>query len=468
VRATSLRVEQGRYLVVIVIHGRNKEEETHGRQRAEREQALVDLTSGWLVLALAGLAVFVIAFAVWSWDWRRARGLRRIGILFLSQVLLVVAAGAWVNREQSFFASWDELLGTGIQGGTALTVPQNIAPIGSTAFLDERQALQAQLAKAHEKVGAGHGVMVSLTLVGARSAYSLPSRVYLPDAYFDALQSDRVFPVVEFFTGYPGAIDVWTRVMGLNASLDRLISQGAMPPVVAVIPTQNTGAPHWTSEGYFPDDSECVDSVHGAKADTYTALDVPEAAKALLRVATTRDGWGTLGYSTGGFCAVNLALRHSDKFSAAVSIAGNLHAITDAQTGNLYTGHPEVKRANDPLTTIGERRAWPLSFYLYAGGKDPDAVVDARTFAPRVKAPDTVTTALPASGGHNFTTWKPAISTALTWLARRLAVKTGQAQPRPAPKPTPTSSSRAREEWAATGRTPPRPASPRRPAPRAG
>lgn len=43
-----------------------------------------------------------------------------------------------------------------------------------------------------------------------------------------------------------------------------------------------------------------------------------------------------MGYSTGGFCAVNLAIRHPDQFSAAVSLSGYFHAVTDNSTGDIY------------------------------------------------------------------------------------------------------------------------------------
>jgi poly(3-hydroxybutyrate) depolymerase len=51
--------------------------------------------------------------------------------------------------------------------------------------------------------------------------------------------------------------------------------------------------------------------------DTYLSTDVPTIIRARYRVSTDPAEWGLLGYSSGGYCAANLGLRHRARFGAA-------------------------------------------------------------------------------------------------------------------------------------------------------
>jgi S-formylglutathione hydrolase FrmB len=131
----------------------------------------------------------------------------------------------------------------------------------------------------------------------------------------------------------------------------------------------------------------------------------------------TRAGWAILGYSTGGFCAVNTALRYSGQFSAAASLSGYFRPLTDITTGDLYRNDTSVRNSDTPLVTVRGRHQ-PLRFYLFGSRQDHQEVALDRAFATRVRRPDRVTQAIAATGGHNFQTWDRALPAALEWLGR--------------------------------------------------
>ncbi len=253
----------------------------------------------------------------------------------------------------------------------------------------------------------GKGVWTSMTLPGRRTGHDLPAWVYVPDAYFDPGQRDRRFPVVLLLAGFPGAIENWDKQGHMLPILDDLMGRAAVAPMILVSVTQNPQADR---------DSECVDAVGGAQADTYLSQDVPEAIAAHFRVVTDRKGWSMMGYSTGGYCAVDLALRHPDRFTSAVSLDGYFAPIVDKTTGDLFRGDAAAQRAYTPLRTIQDRRPAALRFYLVVGDAEAKAKQAAGTFAAAVRAPDTVTV-VDVPGGHNWDTWNHALPAALTWLA---------------------------------------------------
>jgi enterochelin esterase-like enzyme len=263
------------------------------------------------------------------------------------------------------------------------------------------------LLEARRSSGPGQGVWTSTTLPGRRTGYQLPARVYVPDAYFDPQQPDRRFPVVLLLAGFPAAIENWDTQGHVLPILDRMMAEQKIPPMILVSPSQNPEPAR---------DSECVDAVGGARADTYLSQDVPEAIAAHLRVTQDRRGWSAMGYSTGGYCAVDLALRHPERFASAVSLDGYFAPAIDNTTGDLFKGDAAAQRSYTPTRTVHDRRPAALRFYLVAGTAEAKVRSEARAFAAAVRPPDTATV-VEVPGGHNWDTWNRAMPGALTWLS---------------------------------------------------
>jgi enterochelin esterase-like enzyme len=253
------------------------------------------------------------------------------------------------------------------------------------------------------------------------------------------------------FAGYPGSPQNWERQGHLVTVLDQLMAEHRIPPMIMIAASQNPTGNR---------DSECLDAVDGAKADTYLTQDVPEAISEHLRVIADRSAWSLMGYSTGGYCAVDLALRHPGQFSSAVSLDGYFQPAVDGTTGDLFKHRADVRRAYTPIQTIHDKRDAALRFYLLVGDAEPTAKQAAHVFAAAAHKPDDVTI-VDIPGGHNWGTWTAALPGALAWLSTGLPQPDG-GEPKPSPSTTPPAPTSVPSRVAAGfgPRVPPPPAKP--------
>ncbi|GGQ49702.1 alpha/beta hydrolase [Couchioplanes azureus] len=364
------------------------------------------ITSGWVIALVIALTVAAAVATAKFWDRGRFRTLHRAFGLLVVQLLVLLSIGAVINRGANFYVTLGELFGQGKEDSYAASLPQQAPTLSADG------AGQDGLARwiADHPPRPGQGTLIPAMLAGPRTGYRLPAQIYLPPGYATT-PATRKFPVVLFLAGYPGTHYSWSKSVGVPAALDRAIGAKHLAPVIAVLAEQDPVRGR---------DSECVDSAHGIRADTYLSSDVPDVVGRHFRAASGRGNWSVVGYSTGGFCAANLALRHPDKFSAAGVLSGYFRPIVDRSTGDLYKGDLDLRRANDPRILIGQRRPAPTHLFLFAGTGDREALEDLKAFAPLVHAPDTVKVVDDRPGGHNFATWNAVLPDLFQWLNRTL------------------------------------------------
>ena len=101
--------------------------------------------------------------------------------------------------------------------------------------------------------------------------------------------------------------------------------------------------------GAFSNDTECVNGVHGNAADHLTKDVVPYLVSN-FGVQSGRDGWGIVGWSMGGTCAVGLTLMHPDMFRSFVDVAV-ICARTAVTTRRPWTGCSGVTRTRGRRST---------------------------------------------------------------------------------------------------------------------
>jgi hypothetical protein len=259
------------------------------------------ITSGWVVTLLVLVTVAAAVVTAGCWDRGRLRTLHRAAGLLVVQLLLLLSIAAVVNKQANFYVTLGELFGQGGGDTYAGTLPRGAPRLSSDG--GGKDDLDRWIAG--HPAGPGRGTVVPAVLAGADTGYALPAQIYLPAGYASPAAAGRDFPVVVFLAGYPGTVDSWLKSVRVGAALDEAIGPGRLPPVIAVLAEQDPVRGR---------DSECVDSVHGVRADMYLTTDVPEVVRHHFRAARGRENWAVVGYSTGGFCAVNLALRHPDRF----------------------------------------------------------------------------------------------------------------------------------------------------------
>lgn len=355
-------------------------------------------------LACAGLLVLVCLVGTLS-AWSRLDRLgplrwpARAGLLLIGQLITVLVIGLVLNDTFVFYGSWSELFGAH---------PSQSQPAESAGLLDQRY--RHQLASSHRT---GHGTLLTLPIPAGRgNVRTGPATVYLPPQYGDPAYAVRQFPVVEVLDGFPGGPDTWIRRLHLASLLDDMIAKGRATPFVAVLPVQNVASPH---------DTECVNVPGGLRVDDYLTYDVRAALERSFRVSTSRDQWTVLGYSTGGYCASELALRHPTMFASAVSLAGYNTPAHDATTGNLFARSPGSAEQYNNIWLLQHRPPPPLQLLLISTRVDPPSYHAAIKISAAARPPLQVFMLTLPTGGHNFTTFSAELPTALGWLSQRVA-----------------------------------------------
>ncbi|HEX9042686.1 MAG TPA: alpha/beta hydrolase-fold protein [Trebonia sp.] len=252
-----------------------------------------------------------------------------------------------------------------------------------------------------------------VNLPGKLSRYNRRGLVYLPPQYGEARYAHVRFPVVELFHGTPGSPLSWNTVLKISQLADSLISKHLMGPMVLAMPAIN---------GVGHDYQDCVNSP-SLKDETYLTVDVRSDLFAHYRVSRDPYQWGLTGYSSGGFCTANLALRHPSSFGAAAVIEGYYRAA-DGPAGSALKRSQPLEAANSPLY-LAERltaNSGPVPAFWVAAGthfKSSDyqpasmfvAALDRIQQVPfyRLNAADTANA------------WAAAVPEALTWLWQQLA-----------------------------------------------
>ncbi|WP_026316006.1 alpha/beta hydrolase [Actinokineospora enzanensis] len=355
-----------------------------------------------VVLGAAIVAVVAVAMVPWRWDrWRRLV-LGRVLTTVLAVAMVVAACGLGVNAAGSFYPTLGSLIGTSPNPGEG-----TVADAGP-----DGRDLGRALSTVTDRAASGHGSMLHLTVTGRRTGITRDVDVYLPVGYTAPEYRGFRFPVIEWIPHFPGEPRQVTTLYGLPDLLDRKIASRQMPPTVVIVPDYN-GEPRMTH------DSECVDAVGGTANDTYLSADIRSWANRTLAVRTDREGWALTGWSSGGYCALNLAVRHPQWFSVAVSMSGYDTAAKDAQTGDLFRGREDIRHANDVSAALREHPA-PLRLLATAdeaSGEEKAALDRLRAAAA---PPVELTTWVFPAAGHNLGAVQAHLPQILDWLNAQL------------------------------------------------
>ena len=324
----------------------------------------------------------------------------------LAAVLLVAVAA---NNYGYFYGSWGDLFGT-----------NTAQPVVTTAGWPQGHLRKSMVVPAAivarptswspTSAASVRGKIESVRIRGVRSGLTTDALVYLPPQYFQPEFAHQQFPAIEMLTGYPGVTEsLVSRLHVPEVYLAELQRHRATPMVVVML--RPTVAP--------PRDTECTDVPAGPQTLTYLAQDVPSAIDGLFRVRPI--GWGAMGESTGGYCAVKLAMLHSDVFRAAVSMSGYYHTLEDPTTGNLWGGSSVLRQLNSPEWLLQHQPPPPVSVLTSVGLAEGSAAVsDAHWFVSLVRPPMTASSIEVPGGGHNYANWSRILPRGFDWLSARL------------------------------------------------
>jgi S-formylglutathione hydrolase FrmB len=362
----------------------------------------IRLDNGWFVAIVAVVAVLLVAFVPWRWDaWRRRQTWRAVtAVAAVAGVVVAAAAGA--NYLGSFYPTLGSLLGS--SGNPGEGTHADIGPNGT----DLAAALPVITARSAD----GHGTVLHMVFHGERSAVTRDADVYLPAGYTDPADAAVRYPVVEWLPGFPGEPREVVALFGVTDLIDAAIADHRMPPAIVLVPDIN-------GEPRFGHDEECVDAQRGAADDTYLTTDLHDWAQRTLRVRTEREAWALSGWSSGGYCAMNLALRHPDLYSVAISQSGYDRAPDDIVTGDLFAGRPDLLAANDVVAHLRDHPA-PTTILATAGADEADEQAALARLRAAAVPPVTLSTHTFAGGGHNQVAVRAQLPALVDWLGRHL------------------------------------------------
>ncbi len=365
------------------------------------------LTSNVFFIVLVIAAVAAGALTLWLWPRAAKRGLipwlGRLGLLALTQAMILCVILVAANNNFGFYSSWNDLLGQAdgnqiMEAGHSSGRPVGLAVRGKT---------DAGLKGGKERAGEVEDVQFR----GLASGLVTDGFVYLPPQYFQKGHEKDRFPVVVALTGYPGvAKNLITGLKIPRTVSDDIVAKRIKPTIyVMVRPTVVPGR-----------DTNCTDVPGGPQALTFFNQDLPIALSGTYRTADTPGSWGAVGDSTGGYCALKFPMTNPLRYGAGAGLSADYFARQDGDTGDLYAGSAQVKRENDLTWRLQHMPAPPVSLLITTSKKGENDYGPSLKFAAAAKPPTQVTRLVRDEGGHNFKTWRAEYPEVILWLDKHL------------------------------------------------
>ncbi|NEA60697.1 esterase family protein [Streptomyces sp. SID13666] len=329
-------------------------------------------------------------------------------VLPVAAVLLALAALAGCGSSgDGGSAPANDHLSTGAGKGDGKGGPRTPgpAPTPSKVLLPTGPKAELKLARSTKA-----GPIMVTSVRGAKSGVTGKVWVWLPPEYSDPQYATYGFPVVMMYAGgQSNGYNTWTDPqLPIQEADAKLSKQGKAHPFIMIMPVQNFNS-HENAA------LDCSDIPGQPRMGTWMAKDVPDFVKANFRTLRSRDGWGVMGASTGGFCSAKLALQHPDVFKAAIP----MDAYFDPDS-RLWRGHEADRLANSPNTLIKQGRA-DVSILATAGSGEAYETNLVKTWVKKAVAPVKIEYYELPGGRHYTSDFKKLIPRALTWFTGKLA-----------------------------------------------
>ena len=344
-------------------------------------------TSSLVLIVLLGVAGGLL-YAVARARLRAVKAVAGLGVIVVAMSSGIVV----VNDYFGYYTSWSDAY----QGTFGSSSPTTLA-------IDTRHPGVLQ----HDA-----GRLFSIRLPGAKSHIDRDGLMYLPPQYFLHRYRTVRFPVVELLHGTPGSPSNWRYQLHIASTIDTALARRAIGPMVFVMPEISVRHP----------EQECLDYGR-VRDDTYVSEDVPNDIRHRFRVSRDPAEWALAGYSSGGYCAANLALRHRRDFGAVASMDG-YYWPADGPAIRLLRSSVTQTLDNDPLAEVEKLpdAAVPMpQFWISAGSGSADDLHAARTFVGALQRLERVTFVVQPGAKHNFYAWRDQMPEALSWLWSAIA-----------------------------------------------
>ncbi len=210
--------------------------------------------------------------------------------------------------------------------------------------------------------------------------------VYLPAGYRTAV---RRYPVLYMLHGRDGHAEAFLE-MGIQSSLDGLISRRVVEPMIVVMVQDAPGLNNWRDLGT-------------RHSETYV-VEVQELVDRMLRTIPARYGRAIAGSSMGGFGAMNVALSNPLRF-----------AVVESWLGFFDNLHEPLHDDRSVISRLG------MHAFLYGASEDPVAVPsEDPEFAAELREAGARARGVIYPGGHSLEKIREHLDYGLGYASRAL------------------------------------------------
>lgn len=352
------------------------------------------------VLAWAGLGVLGMSLAG-----ARSRSAGRWPRLcyLAAMVVLIAVASNQVNRFYGQYPTVGSVLGerpANEVGAAQVTSPVVVASHAAGQPLEATWRPPAGMP--------ARGVVAQVTIPSTRSGFAARRGwVYVPPAY---LTSPRpLLPVVVLLTGQPGKPRDWLDAGELTATMDGYAAAHAgLAPVVVVA----------DSLGATMANPLCLDSRLG-NVQTYLTVDVPAWIDGNLQVNRDRRQWTIGGLSSGGTCALQMAVNAPDVYPNFIDISGQQEPTLGSRERTVqaaFGGDTAAFQRVNPLAVMAHTRFTGTSGAIVIGRDDKHYLPQARRVFAAGEAAGMRMRFIEVPGKHSWPVWAAGFRQCLPWL----------------------------------------------------
>jgi S-formylglutathione hydrolase FrmB len=351
----------------------------------------------WGAAGLAAVALAAVRLPRLSWRSRPVAVVAALAVVITSAVQINVYWGAYPTVEALGEAAHNDSIRS-LPGGVPTSELVTATP--GTMLIDDWKPAQTL---------ATQGVVYPVSIPGVLSRFPARSGyVYLPPAY--SVLPRPVLPVVVLMAGQPGGPKDWITNLRLADTMNAFaqVHRGLAPIVVVVDDLGATMA-----------NPLCVDSRLG-NAETYLAQDEPAWIHAHLQAATDRRQWFVGGYSHGGTCALQLAVRAPTVYGGFVDMSGQREPTLGNRASTVqraFGGDNAAFTRVNPLDILKQTRFPTTVAFLAASSGDLKYLPQQLDVRAACQAAGMQVEWVQQPGKHNVTFWRGIFGQALSWIS---------------------------------------------------
>lgn len=352
----------------------------------------------WAGFAVLGLILTAVRMRRGSWSSRIAVIPALVLVILLPVIKINAFYGYWSTLGAALDISSDQETNFAEVAGLRPTlVPSPDTPLSHT------WRPPADLPSA--------GEVTRVTIPGSRSDFhARPALIYVPPAY--RADPRPLLPILILIPGQPGGPRDWLVAGNLTKIMDSFAAAHAGLAPIVVVPDA-TGAPLANPM--------CLNSALG-QVETYLADDVPDWLRTNLQVDPDPRHWAIGGFSYGGTCSLQLAVRRPQEFPTFLDISGQREPTLGNRERTVHAafgGDFAQFHAANPLDILAGAHLPTTAGIIAVGANDHEYGPQAQEVFNATRAAGISARLLTYPGNHSWTIATAALRAALPWLSAR-------------------------------------------------